>query len=280
MEATTGNNNVRETTAVSSPPRGDNKLTAPRLAGTYRQLHSIVTAIDRVSKYFKFHSDRLKILDNVPRHDQFVDEATWREVGYDPWRQREVDCDPLLRDAMAGITQSLTLCLSELKKAQDAASGIFQGNLRGKTEGALSRRANEIDQMLVFFKQLQEEGESLPRQPYLIRQRRLSISLNYLRRELLEPVRTWRKSLDRQVLGSAFCERAIDQEAILLRVRATLGRLRDNPSQKMGRKLDECVKQLAGAHAGFLALEKEVQEKASALGWTLTPHCLQFNNEE
>jgi hypothetical protein len=205
--------------------------------------------------------DHLEVLDKAPRHDQPLDDISWERLAQEHWASYNVESH-----ARETAIRDIGTCLQLLQRAQRDVAGAFRGELKGKTENALGRQIKDVEKLLATFEQLQIE--MIPRQPYLIRQRCLSdLLLEY--EKVAGRVMSFRKSLDREALsldGNMF-DFVMNLESTLFRVKATLRRLRDNPSQKMERKLSECARQMDAVKAGFRELHDAVVDKCAESGY-------------
>jgi hypothetical protein len=227
-------------------------------------LKQIVQDADSLPTACQFTRDQLLLVENAPRHDTVLDDATWKAVWGPPYYYRKLG--PFARPITA-----LKVSLANLMDAAEAARGQFRGQEKVRTEDRLARHVTEAQGLLAHFKQLQSELE-LPRQPYLIRQQSLSGLLSGIV-DLLEQVMYLRKQLQAADYPDGLFVILTEQECAVRRLMGTVARLRDNPSQKMAEKLGQCLTRATAIKETLSGLKDAARAECKRQGMKFTGRC-------
>lgn len=200
----------------------------------WRGFVHIMPEVESLCQSIRQVRDQFSLIDNAPRHDTMLDEETWHKV----WAPPNNFVDWHLDSAARGLDVSLR----HITRAARDISGEFKGQDKVRTEDRLARHLAEAKALIEHFRHLQMEIER-PRQPYLIRQSSLSRLLLAVA-SVAEQTTLLRRSFTSEELPGDLLPVLAAQEAALLRLRATVARWRDNPSQKVTRKLEGCLEQV------------------------------------
>jgi hypothetical protein len=169
-------------------------------------------------------------LDSAPRHDTMLDGALLCEsAGGDPEYA-----------AVTGAMYDLIRTRRTLEEAQRQLQNVFTGDLKVQTEDRLARHAAEANALIGVFETVL--ARDLPRQPHLIRQRRLTALLRDTM-TVIDMVQKTRHTIDSVDMDSGLRGKFETHRTTLYQMRSAIRRWRDNPSQKMARHMEHCVTQ-------------------------------------
>ncbi len=197
--------------------------------------------------------EQLSPLDAAPRHDAVLDEETLAKL-------RGLNSERVvLNSAMTDLRRSL----DALWSAERRLKFVFQGSKRVKTADRLARHRTEAEALLVAFDELMDEPP--PNQPHMIRQRSMQ-SLICSADIVLERVEVLRKQLDEKLLAKHIDDQWQKHVADLYRLRSSLRRWRDNPSQKMTCNLTRARDQSESIANGLEALRDATMLHCQRMG--------------
>jgi len=153
------------------------------------------------------------------------------------------------------LSEGLQRALNGLNETSGRIDGYFHGELKVKTEDRLNRLKANAQAMLEAIQQAALEQEP-PRSPYAIRQQGLSS----LHRDFVS-LATLMGNLRRNFCAEPAIEHLMpavyEQESRLCRLKAKVGRWRDNPSQKMRANLASCTTEMKQLEEEAIALVRE-----------------------
>jgi len=227
-------------------------------------LKQIVQDADFLPTHCKFTRDQLLLIENAPRHDTVLDDETWQAIWGPPYYYSGFS--PLERPITA-----LQVSLNTLMDAAEAVRGEFRGLEKVRTEDRLVRHVTEAQELLAHFEQLRDELE-LPRQPYLIRQQSLSSLLSSIV-DLLEQVIYLRRQLTAADYPDGLFAILTEQECAVRRLVAIVSKMRDNPSQKMAKKLNECLVRATAIKDSLSSLKDAARAECKRQGMKFVGRC-------
>jgi hypothetical protein len=181
---------------------------------------------------FEHATTMVKSADRAPRHDTYLTGDQWcgfamGAVWSDDW-------------SLDVVQRELRQSIKAIETARSAINRRFRGDTKVKTEDALTRHLAEAQRLLGTFQEL--ESAQTPCQPYLVRQKCLSIMLRDIG-TLLDLITPLRRELRVEEFPDGLYTQLVEQEAVLFRLRANGAKWRDNPSQRLGAKLELCLEQ-------------------------------------
>jgi hypothetical protein len=166
--------------------------------------------------------------------------------------------------ALDTAEQQLARSIDAIKTARRAIYGQFRGEEKVKTEDALTRHLAEAQRLLATFKEI-DCAPQIPRQPYLIRQKCLSGLLLQIG-TLLDLITPLRRQFNAEEFTDGLLAQLIEQEAVLFRLRSKISKWRDNPSQRLGAKLEVCLEQTIVISDAVCSLRDAAQAECKRQG--------------
>lgn len=211
-------------------------------------LPTILEDLDDFERLIKATRSQLQPLDRVTRHDEDIDDALWSQLSAEK-------ADPV-RLRIASVFKSCESALSSYRHAHSRLQGVFRGQLRDDFEQDLARAVRgaglRLERMRHFLDRYQ-----LPRRPHLIRKNALGV-LVASGGEVAEAVRKFRQ---RTADAAPHLVSALEKgEKHLLRLNATLTRLRNQPTRKMSQPLKDCLQELQSIFKEFEDVRDGVQK--------------------
>jgi hypothetical protein len=183
--------------------------------------------------------DVITVVDRAPRHDSLLDNASTREIAQ---RCKQA---ALIQRVQMSIQDASTI----IAQALSAVAGNFHGELRVRTEDRISKHLKDTIDLLGSLEETRELI-SMPQQPFLVRQLFLSDMLIYI-----PPVLRYLKDL-RVYLGSVPDDQLLAKvaafETRLNRMKAVVTRWRDNPSQRVSRRLSSLQQEIDAFYASLV----------------------------
>lgn len=226
----------------------------------YRDLRWINVEVGCLQLSCLAAKNQLAPLDAAPRHDTIL--------------EGELLCESVRSDpeyaAATGAMRDLMRTLRILEEAQKQIQNVFTGDLKVQTEDRLARHAAEADALLGVLDTLLDRD--LPRQPHLIRQRRLTALLRDTI-TVIDMVQDTRQKIDSVDLDSALRAEFETHRTTLYQMRSAIRRWRDNPSQKMARHLELCVKQSDTVRNGLEELRVRTKQHLQGMGVAFFDRC-------
>lgn len=199
-------------------------------------------------------------LDSAPRHDTMLDGALLCEsAGGDPEYA-----------AVTGAMYDLIRTRRTLEDAQKHLQNVFTGDLKVQTEDRLARHAAEANALISVFETVL--ARDLPRQPHLIRQRRLTALLRDTI-AVIDMVQDTRHKIDSIDMNSTLREEFETHRTTLYQMRSAIRRWRDNPSQKMERHMELCVRQSDNLRNGLEELRARTKRHLQGMGVLFFNRC-------
>ncbi len=197
--------------------------------------------------------DQLVPLDSTKRHDTVLDEETLDRIY--PSRHR--------RAAMAGHA-GLAHSLQTLERVAADLHRVYRGPLKVRYEDRVLRHLEEARQLVELFSTAPRTGKT-KNTPYKIRQQVLG-GLHNDFTELLEQLSPLRRTFDHKTLSEGLFKELDQIVADLYRLRAAVGRWRDNPSQKMAGKISECASSVELIHKQLERMRNNSQVLCQEMG--------------
>jgi hypothetical protein len=218
----------------------------------WRGLGQLPLVLNVIDQYFEVAARELLPLDSLPRHDSQVESPSgdWLE-----------SCHRALREVSGA---ALGKSIKSLQQVVDGTKGYLNGNLKVRLGDRLARHLEEAQEI----ERLLNESLAVPpelNRPYQIRQAlvgQLFIDLN----QGIAIVNALRRTFPTRVLEDGVFARLYSFEGELYRIRATLKRWRDNPSQKLGRKMMELSARFTAVRHGLVDLRSDTKHQCEDLG--------------
>lgn len=138
------------------------------------------------------------------------------------------------RSAIYNIGKRLKKALYQIEEALKDDGNALKGRYRHKYKDRLVRHRDETVELLSLF----QSQEARISQPFAIRQDICSVMHSELS-EVLDEFAALRRDYKGKWLPGGIYAELLDIEAELLRLRAQLGRWRDNPSQKLASSFEK-----------------------------------------
>jgi hypothetical protein len=202
--------------------------------------------------------NNLVLLDDAPRHDTILSDEILAKIQ-----------NANYRDACSRTVNRLQHSISVLDEACGKLKHVFRGETKVKYYDRLARHRAEAQNLLMLFSQLPRDDSN---QPFSIRQRMLA-PLYHSFTDLLDQITPLRRSVMKDPLpGELFIELK-EAEAELFRLRSCIARWRDNPSQKLGNKMEDCLKRVEAVHKSLVRMKQNAQYECQLLG-------IQFYNRQ
>ncbi len=199
----------------------------------WKGLKPIITEAGSLSIACQHATTLVKLVDRAPRHDTYLVGEKWFGVAMGAAWGAEWSVETARRQLRRSI--------EAIETARGAIKGQFRGETKVKTEDALTRHLAEAQRLLGTFEKLESAPQS-PYQPYFVRQKCLSSMLLQIG-ILLDLMTPLRRQFNAEEFADGLFTQLIEQEAVLFRLRAKVAKWRDNPSQRLGAKLEVCLKQ-------------------------------------
>jgi hypothetical protein len=194
---------------------------------------------------------RLIPLDSCARHDQPVDDETWTMLAKGHPRST------LYMRALRGLRASR----AALEQANQTVQGQFRGESKNKVEGLMARQVATAQHLLEVMEELAAIELETSRLPYQIRKTELS-PLAGSASDVADGLVHLYRTADKNVVDADLLQALLCQQQSALQVRATLGRLRDNPSQKITDKLQDCAAKMKAVRQGLLLIMRDVADRS------------------
>jgi hypothetical protein len=216
----------------------------------YQSIKGVFSEVESLCLSLEWAMKRLNPLDSYPRHDQPIDDDMWQALA---------DSHPRSTLFMS-VLRDLRLSNRSLESASSAAKGSFRGDAKNRVEGLMARHLATAEHLLQVLEDLADELET-SRLPYQIRQTELSPlarSASYIADSLVSVYRT----TDKDAIDADLLQALLRQQQLALQVRAVLGRLRDNPSQKVAEHLRTCLAKMTAVRHGLLLIMRDVANRS------------------
>lgn len=199
-------------------------------------------------------------LDSAPRHDTILEgQLLCESAGGDPEYA-----------AVTSAMYDLIRTRRTLEEAQKQLQNVFTGDMKVQTVDRLARHAAEANALIGVFETVL--ARDLPRQPHLIRQRRLTALLRDTV-TVIDMVQETRHKIDSVDLDSGLREEFETHRTTLYRMRSAIRRWRDNPSQKMARHMEACVEQSNTVRNGLEKLRAGTKRHLQGMGVMFFDRC-------
>jgi hypothetical protein len=157
------------------------------------------------------------------------------------------------------VLRDLRLSNRALESASRAAKGSFRGESKNRVEGLLARHATMAEHVLQVFEELVDELE-VSRLPYQIRQAELS-PLAKSACKIADALVNLYRTADKDAVDADLLQALLRQQQSALQVRAALGKLRDNPSQKVAEHLETCLTKMTAVRQGLLLILRDLADQ-------------------
>lgn len=251
---------------MSVPIDASQKEKAASSSAVFHALKALIRVMDSLNQSFQSLERRLNLVDAVPHHDTCLDDAVLNDV-YQNWHTGGA-----FRDG----ERALTVSIREIEGAlANNISGVLLGELKVKLEDRLTRHLEEAKALRDAFVASRDQP-FLPRQPHKIRQYFLSSLLLALSPFVME-FQSARKLSDAQEnLDPLVRERLLSLETKLFRLRSAVSECRDNPSQKMGKKLAEWVHEFTSIVDTITVVKMRLMHEMLRCGITFHGRCNQI----
>lgn len=229
----------------------------PPHAIMWQLLKPVNADVYALEMYFRIASEQITLVDKAPRHDTVLDE-------------KDFELHFIFRTSM-DVTDAVGVAIWALKLSTDAlnqAAGKMKGCLRGVEKvnlaDRLQRHVDESQTLLDAFKSHTRDSDR-PKRAFEIRQRCMASlyrRVNALH-EMVSGVRTECKQYE---FGDDSYSLLLEQETQLMRIRAKVGKWRDNPSQKLGVKVIDAYAQVSAIHRAFDDLKDSLEASCRRQG--------------
>lgn len=230
-----------------STPQADRK----KAHAFYDLVKKLFSEVQSLCLSLEWALKRLMPLDSCARHDQPVDDETWKMLAGSHPRST------LYMRALRGLRTSR----AALEEANRTVQGQFRGESKNKVEGLMARQVATAQHLLEVMEELAEIELETSRLPYQIRKAELS-PLAGSASEIADGLVHLYRTADRDVVAADLLQALLCQQQSALQVRAILGRLRDNPSQKLTDKLQDCVAKMTAVRHGLLLIMRDVADRS------------------
>ncbi len=190
------------------------------LANKAQGFETLVTTMKQVQ-------DRMALLDTAPRHDTILSDELLRQVAHNSYHWP-------LHAARNRLEHSLTTIDEAFAKLQH----VFRGDLKVAYYDRLARHRAEAQNLIELFSKMPFDKAV---QPFTIRQQNMA-NLYHQINDFVGIITPLRRRFKPGELPEGVLEDLKEVEAEIYRLRSSFARWRDNPSQKLGRKM-------ADAHA-------------------------------
>lgn len=192
-------------------------------------------------------------LDSLPRHDSEIEDGKY------------ISCLRCWNRSLHTVSKrTLGVSNRELEDLVSSIRGCFQGDLKVRLEDRLQRHLAEARELQQLF-EAELATEPPMNRPYQIRQAilaQLYIGIS----ELVESATALRRSFDASLLESGHFKELYLIEGELYRMRASIKRWRDNPSQKLGGKMTEFKEHFSALGQRIVDLRSDVKHSCEQLG--------------
>lgn len=195
----------------------------------------LVLAVQRTNRSFDglhFSTEavykRMVTIDQAPRHDTVLSADVLQSLASDSYRW-----------PMHTAHRELKHSLEAIDRAFSDIRNVFRGDLKAKYYERVARHRAQALELVELFSNIPADDAT---QPFMIRQRSMANLYHEFceRIDLLTPVR---RSFKPGELPGDFYESLKEADADLYRMRSSIARWRDNPSQKLGKKMaDICAR--------------------------------------
>ncbi|HEY9760198.1 MAG TPA: hypothetical protein V6C97_33890 [Oculatellaceae cyanobacterium] len=248
---------VHERTKISSPSSQSltTKATEPEveLLALWKGLKVLPTDMQSMWLSLEMACRDLVPLDSLPRHDSVVENGK-----HTSWLR---SCNRSLRTVSK---RTLGVSNRELEDLASSIKGCFQGDLKVRLEDRLQRHLAEARELQGLFEA--ELSTELPmNKPYQIR-RAILAQLYIGMSELVETATSLRRLFDASLFESGHFRELYLIEGELYRMRASIKRWRDNPTQKLGGKMTEFKERFSALGQRTTDLRSDVKHSCEELG--------------
>jgi hypothetical protein len=227
--------------------RQDRRAPAHELHSKVRKLFSQVESFCHA---LDWAVSKLSALDSCARHDQPIDDESWQVLARNHPRS----------SLYSHVLRELRNSAAALESANRSIQGRFRGEAKNKVEGLMTRHLAMSEQLLQLFQGLKEVELETPHLPYQIRQAELTPLVDCAR-EVADALTELYRTAAKDAAQADLLQAILKEQQSALQVRATLAKLRDNPSQKVGPKLQTCLDKMTGARTGLLLVVQQVAER-------------------
>jgi hypothetical protein len=217
----------------------------------WRGLQPLPHNVDCLAIHASSVQRNLALLDDAPRHDSILSDELLTKIN------THVYDLPFHR-----VHNRLKVSLSVIDEAFSSLKNVFRGDLKVKYYERLARHRAEAQNLIALFSEMPDDGAN---QPFAIRQNLLAPLYHHLT-DVLDQLTPLRRSvMDDTLPGTLFAELK-EAEAELFRLRAAVAKWRDNPSQKLGKKMGHCVQRLEALRLTFARLNQNGQYECQQIG--------------
>jgi hypothetical protein len=227
---------MQRTAAANAPFNEENTPLLRLWNGFVNKTPAFETLVATMQQVHK----RMVLLDKAPRHDTILSDEVLREVAYDSYHY-----------PMGAARNRLEHSLATIDEAFDKIQHVFRGELKVAYYERLARHRAEARNLVELFSELPDERAV---QPFTIRQRNMA-NLYHELNDFVGIITPLRRRFEPGELPADVYADLKEVEAEIYRLRSSFARWRDNPSQKLGRKM-------ADAHARCLKIALTVSRIA------------------
>ncbi len=217
----------------------------------WRGLKPLTDQVEFLLNHTSIVTKSLVLLDDAPRHDSILSAPVLAAINKSVYRF------PAQR-----AHNRLAHSLSVIDEAFAGLKNVFRGDMRAKYYDRLARHRAEAQNLVALFEEMPRDNAN---QPFAIRQNLLAPLYHHFT-DLLDQVTPVRRSVMNDPLPGVLFAQLKEAEAELFRLRACVARWRDNPSQKLGKKMEDCVKRMEVVWQTFVRLKQNGQYECQLLG--------------
>lgn len=170
-------------------------------------------------------SERMLLIDEAPRHDTILSDDLLRKVASNSYHM-----------PMWAAHNRLVHSLETIEAAFANIQHVFRGDLHTRYYERLARHRAEARSLVELFSVLPDDDAV---QPFSIRQRSMA-NLYHEFCEFIDITTPLRRRFKAGELPAEYFDELKEVDAELYRLRSSIARWRDNPSQRLGKKMQDC----------------------------------------
>ncbi len=196
-------------------------------------------------------AERMILVDTAPRHDTILSDELLKEVARNSYHH-----------PMWAAHSRLVHSLQTIDEAFGNIQNVFRGELHAKYYERLARHRAEARSLVDLFSRLPNDDAV---QPFSIRQRSMA-GLYHEFCKLIDIITPLRRKFKPGELPTEYFDDLKDVEAELYRLRSSIARWRDNPSQRLGKKMQDCHRRTTKIALAVSRMRRNSQFDCQELG--------------